>query len=145
MFFLHFVGDAGGGKPYKLGKLDLDQITKSCDRFPYAASGELGVSIVEDNNGHPENSDDCCGAARRRHVASDGSVWRLVWVRLRGSSTGSVRVRTRVLGWLRVWVVIEPSLAEANLRPGFFDSTLLAHVPIKRPCRCVSVPAPGWA
>jgi hypothetical protein len=29
--------------------------------------------------------------------------------------------------------------------PGHAHSTLLISVPIKRACRCVSVPAPGWA
>ena len=30
--------------------LDLNQITKSCDQFSCALSGELGVSVVEDSD-----------------------------------------------------------------------------------------------
>ena len=41
-------------------------------------SNELGVNIVEDHDDHPESNDDCRRTARWRHIASDGSICRLV-------------------------------------------------------------------
>jgi hypothetical protein len=50
--------------------------------------------------------------------------------RLHSATAGSVRIRTRILGRL-------PALVKKR-------SAHRLSLPIKRPCRCVSVPAPAW-
>src|SRR6516164_832758 len=95
---------AWSGRRVSLTQFDLDQIINPCVRFSCALSGV--VSVVEDHDDYPESNGDCRRTARWRHIAGDGSVWRLVsglWVRLWVRRSSAVRLRGSRIRLRRLW------------------------------------------
>ena len=77
--------------------LDLDQITKSCDRFSCAHQGECGFEALGDENDYRERSSDN-RPARRWHFTGDGA----------GSADGCLSTCGR---WCRRQPYYEPCFA----------------------------------